>query len=676
MTADPAAATSRLLDLEALAALNTRGVRVPLGPGPAPEDVLCRLADSRRRVCLTGVWADGAAVVACEPLVVVDGADAMRALGVQPTVSAPSDVRVGGGWLGWLAYDGNHRVAFYDHVLVHEAGEWFFEAVVAPERDAAIRLGRARAADVLASAPVRPSWRVGEFAGADRDVHLEAVERAVAEIRAGSIYQANVCTRLSAEFAGDAAGLFATAVAALRPSYGAFVDGGDRAVVGLSPELFLRRRGREVTSSPIKGTRPRTAEGHDELRRSVKDAAENVMIVDLVRNDLGRVCETGSVVVESLLDVQPHPGVWHLVSTVHGRVRDNVDDTALLAATFPPGSVTGAPKHRAQQVIADVEACGRGAYTGAVGIAGPVAGLELTVTIRSFEVTSGRVELGVGGGITADSVPAAEWQECLHKAAPLLAAVDARLAPDVAVDVRAPTPVHRSSGVFETVLVRAGAALRLEAHLARLDRSCRELYGQGLPPDITARAIAVAATAARRSALRVHARWTGRGLGIEISCAEIGPPPVGTAVVSCVRPDVSWRHKWADRSILAADEQRLGDPRVVTPLYVSADGRVLETSRGNVFLACADGSLVTPPLGDDVLPGVTRAAVLDHAYDTGRRVRLRPVRLQELRSAAAFWTSSLSGVVAITSVDGVTLPGADDVLGELRSAVGGAPLDC
>src|SRR6185312_10882249 len=141
----------------------------------------------------------------------------------------------------------------------------------------------------------------------------------------------------------------------------------------------------------------------------------------------GRVCEVGSVRASSLLDVEPHPGVWHLVSTVSGRLRADVGDGALLAATFPPGSVTGAPKSRAVTAIAALEAAPRGAYTGAIGFVSPSWGAEFSVAIRSFEISAGRIELGVGGGVTADSVPMLEWRECLHKAAPLLAAVGAPL---------------------------------------------------------------------------------------------------------------------------------------------------------------------------------------------------------------------------------------------------------
>ena len=229
-------------------------------------------------------------------------------------------------------------------------------------------------------------------------------------------------------------------------------------VASFSPELFLRVRGRRVTTSPIKGTAPRTPTGAAMLRASAKDAAENVMIVDLMRNDLSRVCRPGTVTVDELLDVQPHPGVWHLVSTVHGELADGVGTADLLSATFPPGSVTGAPKRAA---VAGHRRAGaraarrvhRGARSGL-----PPAGADLSVLIRTFEIDGDRLQLGVGGGITADSVPIREWYECLHKAAPLVGAVGGRLAPALAEEPGPPAADLLAAGVFETVLVGHGRA--------------------------------------------------------------------------------------------------------------------------------------------------------------------------------------------------------------------------
>jgi para-aminobenzoate synthetase/4-amino-4-deoxychorismate lyase len=204
----------------------------------------------------------------------------------------------------------------------------------------------------------------------------------------------------------------------------------------LSPELFLRRAGDAVVTAPIKGTIKRP---EDEsmaraalatLRRSAKDAAEHVMIVDLMRNDIGRVCAYGTVEAQRVPEAEPHPGVWHLVSKVRGRLCPGVGNGDLLRATFPPGSVTGAPKVQAMHVISELEQTGREVYTGGIGFASPVAGLELNVAIRTFEQRNGRLWLGAGGGIVADSDPEHEFEEALVKAAPLAAAIGSRVAPD------------------------------------------------------------------------------------------------------------------------------------------------------------------------------------------------------------------------------------------------------
>jgi para-aminobenzoate synthetase/4-amino-4-deoxychorismate lyase len=632
-----------------------------LGPGPSAEEVMRRVAGWDGLVCLRGAWADGSALLTSHPLVVLpDTADPLAALDGRPAVRRDDDV-VGGGWFGRIAFDGPSRLAFHDHVLRLTDGRWRFEALWRPARAAALAARLAAWRAVLAGAPDAdsPTWQAGEFAGPQPAGHLAAVERAVELIRAGELYQVNVCTRLAASFTGSAAALFADAAAALEPRYGAYL-GGPAPVISLSPELFLRRRGRDVVSAPIKGTLPRgTDDGNAAaLRRSAKDTAENVMIVDLVRNDLGRVCETGTVRPGRLLDVQPHPGVWHLVSSVAGRLREEVGDAQLLAAAFPPGSVTGAPKVRALQAIAELESVPRRTYTGAIGFASPVWGAEFNVAIRTFELTDGRIELGVGGGVTADSVPMLEWRECLHKAAPLVRAAGSALAPSLCPAGGGPDPALVRGGLLETILGLDGAPVRPADHLARLDRSCREVYGVGVPRGLADQVAEAAKTVpSGRAVLRVTVGPDGRA---EVSAAPGAAPPSRLDATTLVRPAGVWRHKWADRSWAAGAD---------TALYVAADGTVLETARGNVFLVQPDGTLVTPPLRDDLLPGVTRRALLDHARDTGRRTELHGFVLADLVSRPAFWTSSLSGAVPIHRVDGVDLPRADGLVARFAAAL-------
>jgi para-aminobenzoate synthetase component 1 len=257
--------------------------------------------------------------------------------------------------------------------------------------------------------------------------------RAIQElIRAGECYQVNLTRRLTCDRALDPVALY-TALAHTHPApYTTLLRlpdvGPSTAVVAASPECYLRRRGLRIETRPIKGTAATRAT----LRSSAKDHAENVMIVDLARNDLGRVCAPGSIEVPELCAIEAHPGLHHLVSTVRGRLRDGVGTGALVQATFPPASVTGAPKPRVLQAIEDLEPVRRGVYCGAVGWIDTVAGAaDLAVAIRTFTIEgtgeTGRTHLGVGGGVVADSRPDAEWRETELKASRLLRVAGADL---------------------------------------------------------------------------------------------------------------------------------------------------------------------------------------------------------------------------------------------------------
>jgi para-aminobenzoate synthetase component 1 len=246
---------------------------------------------------------------------------------------------------------------------------------------------------------------------------VDAIREAIA---AGDVYQVNLTRRLSAPLPDDASMVaLGSALAAGNPApFAAVVElpaAGVR-LASASPELFLRRRDRQVRSSPIKGTAAPGTSFTD------KDRAENVMIVDLVRNDLGRVCVPGSVRVPSLLAEEDHPGLIHLVSTVEGELRPGIGWAELVDATFPPGSVTGAPKLAAVAHIARLEPVDRGLYCGAIGWVDADRSVgELNVAIRTFWVDDDRLCLGTGGAITWDSTAAGEWAETELKAARLLA---------------------------------------------------------------------------------------------------------------------------------------------------------------------------------------------------------------------------------------------------------------
>ena len=256
------------------------------------------------------------------------------------------------------------------------------------------------------------SWTEAEYAA--------AVEEVRAAIACGDVYQVNLVQHLSAPFEGDP-GAVAAALARFRP-VAPFLVGEGWAIVSASPELFLRRRGQRIWTMPIKGTRPLgvPVEG-------AKDAAEHVMIVDLERNDLSRVCEPGSVRWPELMAERELAGVTNLVSTVEGTLREGVTLAEILHATFPGGSVTGAPKIAALDEIARLEPVGRGASMGALGSVRGNGDFELALTIRTFAVADGRIHLWVGGGIVWDSDPHDEVEESWTKARPLLDAIGAPL---------------------------------------------------------------------------------------------------------------------------------------------------------------------------------------------------------------------------------------------------------
>jgi para-aminobenzoate synthetase component 1 len=262
--------------------------------------------------------------------------------------------------------------------------------------------------------------------------HAAAVDEVRAAIARGDVYQVNLVQHLEASFCGSPRALAAGLAPLTQPndaplghSAWRVLEGSGWAIVSASPELFLARRGSRVWTRPIKGTRP--LGGRAELLDSAKDAAEHVMIVDLERNDLSRVCVPGTVRWPELMEAETLAGVEHLVSTVEGELGPGAGLAELLRATFPGGSVTGAPKIAAVDLIAALEPVGRGASMGALGRVHGNGDVELALTIRTFAIADGRLHLWVGGGIVWDSDPNEEVEESLQKAAPLLDAIGAPL---------------------------------------------------------------------------------------------------------------------------------------------------------------------------------------------------------------------------------------------------------
>ena len=654
-----------------------RALRIALRGSVTAAEAGLLLRSDERPFVLSGDWAGGAALLGSEPVAVAHHEeDPFALLDRQPAVADGGDAIVGGGWFGYLGYTlgatlervpkGPRRpvslprfsLAFYDHLLRLDAeGQWWFEALWTDEREAALRARLELLRKRLAKGIERQPTEMGRFAPVAPGAagHEAAVAACRERIAAGEIFQANLCLRLETGFAGDPLDLFARTTAALEPRRAALVAGPWGAVCSASPELFLRRSGRSVLTEPIKGTAPRLAAdppGDVALMRSPKDRAENVMIVDLMRNDLGRVCEYGSVEVAGLAELRPAPGVWHLVSSVTGTLRDEVGDGDLLRATFPPGSVTGAPKIQAMRVIAELESTAREAYTGAIGYASPIGGMELNVAIRTLELRGDRIWLGAGGGVVADSSPAGELEECLVKARPVVAAAGGVLAEPItrprtavggipfALAGRAERP-DASRGVFSTLLVSDGEALDLAAHLTRLKASLIALYGQVLPDDFETRVRDCAAECAL-ARLRLQA-VPGRGdsarVELERELLSRVPDPHPVIVEPVLLPGGLGEHKWRDRDLVDELTSRLG----AVPLFADLDGHLLEAGYANLWIVEGD-TLTTPPRDGRLLPGTLRARLLA-APAAGLETREGPITLQRMRTAdEILLTSSIRGL--------------------------------
>ncbi len=401
-------------------------------------------------------------------------AEVARALGspVETPDGSGEDDGFCGGWVGYLGYGlrrklenlpDRHgpasvpdlRLARYRHVieLDHRTGRASVRAWLREGEDPGS--ARARVERLLDEAAGREGRafadpRVGRVLGDfDRRAYEAAVERARDYVLAGDVFQVNLAQRFRASFDGHPAALYEAHRTASPAPFAGYLGWGDGALVSASPERFLEVRGRRVETRPIKGTRPRgTSREEDaalaaELWASSKDAAELAMIVDLERNDLGRVCEYGSVEVACPRRLETFRTVHHTSARITGRLREAAGPVDLLRATFPGGSITGAPKIRAMEIIDELERAPRGPYTGALGYIGFDGAMDWNILIRSVVVAGRELSYHVGGGIVADSSPAQEWEETLHKARGTVAILSGqRHASEIAggdVDVRLPS---------------------------------------------------------------------------------------------------------------------------------------------------------------------------------------------------------------------------------------------
>jgi para-aminobenzoate synthetase/4-amino-4-deoxychorismate lyase len=530
---------------------------------------------------------------------------------------------------GWLGYELGYALEPRLEPLCPADGPLLRLGVFdAPAAEVPAPLGRAYAG------PLHHDWDEAAYR-----TRFDAVKRMIA---AGDIYQANLSYRARFAFAGDPLALYERLRAAARAPWCGFIDDDERQILSLSPELFFELSAAGVIAArPMKGTAPRHGDDRAEgaaLAASAKNRAENLMIVDLIRNDLGRIAETGSVAVKALFAVETYPTLHTMVSTVAARKRADAGPAELLRALFPCGSVTGAPKIRAMEILRALEDTPRGAYCGAVGCFLPDGSARFNVAIRTLTIAGRRGELGIGGGVVQDSEGAAEYAECRLKA-------------------RFFETARPPLQLIETLRWHNGF-VRLDSHLARMAASAETfglafdarkahaalegavaLHAAPAPEGLAGEAAAAGPRAreGRKGGLRVRLTLDEAGRH-DASAAPLEPnPPHWTYAIAPARivsTDLLQRHKTNWRALYER-QGGLADEM----LFRNERGELAEGARSTIFVE-RGGVLLTPPLSAGALDGRLRAELL--AKDRAREAVLTPA---DLDGAAVWLGNSLRGLI-------------------------------
>lgn len=524
-----------------------------------------------------------------------------------------------------LAQTGLYAVGF----VSYEAAPAFEPALPVRETPAFPLLWFALFREVEEATPASSQpYTVGDWElNLSRADHEASIARIRAEIAAGNTYQVNFTGRLRADFEGDALTFFSRLSAAQDTQYSAFIDTGRHQVLSVSPELFFRVNGDTITTKPMKGTTRRGLnEAQDDmqaawLKASVKDRAENVMIVDLLRNDLGRVAQFGSVRVTELCAVENYPTLLTMTSTIRARKMPGASLVDIFTALFPCGSVTGAPKINTMRLIHELEPEARRVYCGAVGVVEPDGNAVFNVPIRTVLIDSltGQAEYGAGGGITWDSEAGGEYAELLTKARVLTS----------------PKPQFE---LLETLRLQGGQAVNAALHLERMASSSR-YFGFAFDEEAAWSALRHAGqeTPAGTHRLRMLLSKAGE---ITVQTLPLGENPP-TVQARLARTPVSSRdvflyHKTTHRAVYEAHAAQVPPGEEV--LLLNERGELTEFTTGNVIVQLG-GQLYTPPIESGLLAGIERRRAIEK-----RGVTERVLTVHDLQNAQAIWhINSLRG---------------------------------
>jgi para-aminobenzoate synthetase component 1 len=540
-----------------------------------------------------------------------------------------------------------------------------------------------------------------------RSAYEDAVRRVIDYIAAGDVYQVNLSQRFQTAFEGDGFTLFRHLFELNPAPFFAYIQAGDHQIVSTSPERFLLRNADHVEARPIKGTRPRGSTPvedermRNELPASPKDDAELSMIVDLLRNDIGRACAPGSVRVARHKRLETYANVYHLVSIVEGRLDADQTSVDLLRATFPGGSITGCPKVRAMEIIDELETCRRHVYCGSIGYLSFHDTMDLSIAIRTATIINGTLCYSVGGGIVYDSDPGEEFEETLHKGRSLAAAcsrdnaslsgdrstawLNGRLIPAADAVVPANSPgLQYGHGFFETLRADNGVAPLLADHLARLEKSWHALMPGEFPDitwtDVIAQVLSASDLEAGTAAVKILvARGTRQ------------TPPWDHTLLVTARP---YRHRLADRpqpglhlgSYPHPRQSPLAAHKTLNYLYYlmagqwavrqghdeaiifNPDGTVSETNTANLLLI-SDRTVIRPASAA-VLPGVMASAACRQLDAWGYAIKEDPVTAEQLDAAEQVLAcNALMGAVPVSAIDHRPRPRGGDIWRRLNQAI-------
>ena len=462
--------------------------------------------------------------------------------------------------------------------------------------------------------------------GISRDDYSRAFATVQEYIRAGDIYQANLTFPLTADYAGDPLALYAALRARARAGYGGVIWTGQTHYLSFSPELFFALKDNRITTKPMKGTAQRPTDPMADIRAAAhlrmdpKQRAENLMIVDLLRNDVSRVCTAGSVKVPELFHVESYPTVHQMTSTVTGALAEGHDAIDVIQALFPCGSITGAPKIRAMQVVEEVEAAPRGIYCGSIGRIDDNGDAAFNVAIRTFTLCeeTQSLSLGLGSGVVADSIEADEWAECLAKGD--FAKVE-----------------NHGFDLIETMRFEPMAGiLRLEDHLERMKSSAASFGFEFDRHDLRNRLHASIFHLDRLSKIRLMVSRHG-AQAVEIwPLEDVTEWRVAVVPLPVDAGDFRLRHKISDRAFY--DDARASRPDCDEVVFVRRDGLLTEGSITAIFVE-RDGKLLTPRLETGLLPSILRRELLE----SGKAEEV-DLRIEDLSDG--FWVgNSVRGLI-------------------------------